>query len=341
MSGRVRTALRAAVQIIGLILGLLALAWCVRKALDPENTSRLSRLQEAPGTSVGAILALSILTLVINGLIFWWTLRPIRRLRAADVLAVNALATFLNYLPFKLGALVRAAVHNRRDRVPLPVIGAWFFAVLALILSTIVPLAAVSAWRGVVDTLWFVAGAAGITGAAAATVAAARALRGEAGITRLERLRIFRLGPIRRVLRSRAWVSLHQGFDIVASVPTVAGVTLLRLADVAVQAARFLVAASILGQPLSVDQAVLVAAAFFLIGVISPTGMLGFREAGAAGLAGAMAYARTEEFAAVVLLVGATDAVVNLVGAAIGLAWLRPDRWLRAPTGASVATPGT
>ena len=57
--------------------------------------------------------------------------------------------------------------------------------------------------------------------------------------------------------------------------------------------------------------------------------MLGTREGGVVGLAGLLGI--SGGILPVTLLVGATEAVVNLAGAALGVAWLRPDRLLRAP----------
>ncbi len=329
-----RSVLRAVLQLVGFLAGIAALGWCVAQALEPKNRKQFAHLGEAPASLLLLILGLTAASIVLNGVIFWATLLPVRRLRTADVLAVSALATFLAYLPFKLSAVARIVIHNRRDGVPLAVIGAWFAAVAAVLLAGLLPPAAASLWRGDrgIDGAWIAVAAGGIALLAAGLVVVSRTLRGERGIDRMHAmLDPLRLRPAQRFLRSRVWQHLHEGFTILSSPRVVAGTIGLRLADAAVQAARFVIAASILGQTLPWEQAVIISVTFFLIGVVSPTGMLGFREAGAAGMAGMLTFATSEQFAAVALLVGAAEAIVNLAGAAIGLAWLRPDRLLRGP----------
>jgi hypothetical protein len=58
--------------------------------------------EAAPGP-VALLFGCSLATLALNGLIFWVVLLPEKRLRVSDTLAtVNAFATMLAYLPFKL-----------------------------------------------------------------------------------------------------------------------------------------------------------------------------------------------------------------------------------------------
>ncbi len=326
---RGRSVARAAVQVIGFLAGLGALTWCVAQALKPENRAQFDRLGEAPVSSLAWMLGLTAATLLLNGLIFWATLLPVRRLRLADVLAVNAIATFLAYLPFKLGAVARLFIHNRRDGVPIALAGAWFGSVGMVIVAALLPPAAASLWRGRIDATWTVAAAGGILVLGSTMVVVSRALRGERGIDRMHAmLDPLRLRPAQRFLRSGLWRHPHEAFTILSSPGVVASTIALRLADAAVQAARFVIAAEILGQSLPAEQAVIVAVTFFLIGVVSPTGMLGFREAGAAGIASVLAFATSEQFAPVALMVGGADAMVNLTGAALGIVWLRPDRLL-------------
>lgn len=322
-----RSTLRITIQVAGFLLGLTMLGWCVSKALEPGNQEQFAKLAGAPAGAILGMLGLTGASILLNGVIFWATLRPVRRLRAVDVVAVNALATFLAYLPFKLSAVTRVVIHNRRDGVPVALIGAWFAAVAGVLIVALLPPVLASLWRPGIDGAWIGATGGGVVMLACAVMIIARFFRGDRGIDRVHAiLDPLRLRVAQRFLRSKLWLHLHEGFTILSSPGVVAGTVGLRLADAGVQAARLVLAASILGQTLPVEQAVIVSVAYFLIGVVSPTGMLGFREGGAAGLAGALAFAASEQFAAVVLLVGAAEAVVNLAGAALGLAWLRPDR---------------
>jgi hypothetical protein len=117
----------------------------------------------------------------------------------------------------------------------------------------------------------------------------------------------------------------------------VAATTLLRLLDVGVIASRFVVAGAIVGIAFGWEEAVLVAGAYYLIGVVSPFGLLGAREAGTVWMAGALGLASdgrpadevARSLTVLTLFITGTESVVLLAGAAAGVAWLRPDRLLR------------
>lgn len=328
LPGRARRGrLRIGVQITGFLIGLALLGWCANAALSERNRSQLERLLEATPGQVGLLLACSLATLVLNGLIFWLTLVPVRRLRAADVVAVSAIATFLNYLPFKLSVVARFLIHNRRDGVPVLTIGAWFGAVLVVVVTALGPLVAVSFWRQGIDLLWWVGAVVGLVVLGAVTVLMARVFAYERGLGRIQALSApLRLKLLDRFLATEAFARMHAGFAMLSSPLAVAGTTGLRVLDVAVQATRFFIAAMIVGETLGWEAATLVACTYFVIGMASPFGMLGTREAGTAGLAAWLGMAGEVNLAVIVLLVTATEAVVNLGAAAIAVAWLRPDR---------------
>lgn len=326
MSAGVRRGVRLGVQIAGFALGLALLGWCVSLALSEPNRAGLERLRQASWGDVSLLLALSALSLVLNGLIFWATLRPARELSPADVTATNALATFLAYLPFKISLITRALVHNRRDHLPIVTIGAWMAAVAAVLAAVVGPLIVATSWRGRIDGAWAGAGIGGAAACLAGGVLLARMFAGARGQARLQRLAP---GPARRLLHARAWEHLHAGFAMLASPRWVGLSAGLRAADVAVQAARFAIAARIIGSPISADEALLFSLAYFVIGVVSPSGMLGVREGGTTLLAKLMAVTASEGYAVIALLVTVSEAVVNLAGAACAIAWLRPDRLMR------------
>jgi hypothetical protein len=339
-TGRARRAIRLAFQAVGFIIGLALLGWCIRTALSPENREQLAKLGEADPGQVGILLALSAATLTINGLIFWATLEPVRKLRAIDVLATNAVGTFLAYLPFKLGAVTRVAIHNRRDRVPLLTIGAWFGAMLVVMLAAYVPVTGASLWRRGVDAAWWAAGLGGAALLAALATTVARPFAGERGLARLHRaLDGIRLPLVASLARSERFAQLHAGATMLACPKAVAISTLLRLTDVGVLAARFVVAGAIVGVAFGWEEAVLVASAYYLIGVVSPFGVLGAREAGTVWMAGALGLAASSgqpadevarSLTVLTLFITGTESVVLLAGAAAGVVWLRPDRLLRA-----------
>ena len=107
-----------------------------------------------------------------------------------------------------------------------------------------------------------------------------------------------------------------------------------RLLDVLAFAGRFVVAASVLGLPISGNDALLLGSVYFLIGVFSPFGMLGTREAGTIGAAALFGVSSAAigtgggdggegPIAAAVVFITAVEAVVNLGCAGFGVAWLR------------------
>jgi len=322
-----RPRLRLAVQLLGFLIGLALLGWCAQLALSPDNRAQLVRLGDAGPWPVLALVALSALSLILNGLAFWAAVFPVHRLRALDVIAVNAMASFLAFLPFKIGLLFRVFIHGQRDGVPLLTIGAWFAAVALVLLVALLPLIAVSLWRPGLDAAWFIAGAAGIAVCAAALVLLSRVFAGERGLTRIHAV-ADRLPIAGRLTRTPAFGHVHHGFTMTGDARGVAGGIAFRVADALVQSARLWIAADVLGVELTLASAVVLALGYFVVGMLSPFGMLGTREAGAAGIALALGVGG-EAFAPTALLVGAVDAVTALAGAAVGAVWLRPDRLLR------------
>lgn len=330
-----RRILRVAIQLIGFAVGLASLAFCVSVALRPENREQLNKLAEAPASTIALLLALSIGSIITSGLMFWVQVLPYRRLPVADVVATNGICSFLGYLPMKAGAIVRVLIHNRRDGIPVLTIGAWFVAVAMIMAVVFVPAVGGLLLLGPLTIVSGAIIALGIAVIGAALVLTSRAFAGQRGQDRLvaiaERLR---LRPLRTFLRSGFWAKLHAGFDMLASPGVVAAAILLRILDAALQAARFIVAAGILGLNLPAAQAIPISVTFFIVGVVSPGGQAGIRDASAAGLAAKLVAsagatgASFEQFAPVALLVTATEAVAYLATATAGLAWLRPHRLL-------------
>lgn len=348
-----RRGLRLAVQLAGFLLGLALLGWCADVALSADNREQVARLTEASAGEAAALVGLSAAVLVVNGLVFWVVVRPAQRLRAADVVATSCIASFLALLPFKLSVAARVAIHHRRDRVPLLVIGAWFGAVGGLFVGSVGVLAASAAWAKGIDGRFALASGLGLTAFSLVTIAGARWFRGERGRARIETI-TRRASPGRleawalRAVRSRLFGQLHRGFDMLASPVAVVGAVVLRLVDVALQAGRFWLAGGVIAAEgakgvVDGESAVLLACAHASIGLVSPFGTLGTREAGTLALAAAFGLAgaggvmgadgRGEALAVVLLLVGAVDAVTALACAGLGVAWLRPDRLLRATGG--------
>lgn len=315
------------IQIVGFAIGIALLGYAVREALRPENREQLARLSQATPGEILLLLALATLSVGFNGFIFWAIINPVHRIRCTDVIATNAIATFLAYLPFKLSVVARFVIHNRRDKVPVLTIGAWLMAAAILMLAAFAPFVLASIWQKEVNALWWLVS---LTGVALCTVvgsALARQLAGDVGIARLARVGF---GP--RITGSGVFTRLHTGFDMLGHPRGALIANGVRLLDIFSFALRFYVAARVLDLPLSGQDALLLGACYFLIGAASPSGMLGTREAGIIAIAALVgissaAVSQTASgqtpIAAVVLFVTAVEAVVNLGCAGFGIAWLR------------------
>ena len=323
-----RSGVRIAVQVVGFLVGIGLLGWCVRLALSDENREALSKLADATPGSLTALLGLSIVSVVANGMIFWGGLAPVRRLRALDVIATNALATFLANLPFKIGLVARIGVHNRRDGVPMAMIFGWFGAVTATLIITSAALLLAGTLARVLGGWTLAVAVAAMIVLSVVTVIVAKRLSGERGHRRLSRL-IGRLGGKRalRLSRSQVMRELHMGLDMLASGRWVALVVAFRMIDFCSQGWRWVVAGELVEKDIALTDGVLIAGGHFLAGALSPVGMLGFREGAAMGTAGLLGL-DSREFAPIALLTAGSELVVVIAGAGLAIAWLRLDRML-------------
>lgn len=318
---------RLVAQAAGFVVSLGLLAWFVRLALSEENREQLSVLASASWGEVGLLAGLSIATIYLNGLIFWVTLLPARRIGHWDTAAVNAIGYLASYLPFKLSVAARVVIHNRRDGVPLATIGAWFAAVGIVAVATLTPLGAVGWWRGRADWVWASASAGCVLATTIGVIASAGWLAGDRGMARIEAASR-RFGWLGRVTRTGFFRDAHAGLDMLAHRWAVGATVGLRLLDLAVQAWRFVLVAALLGHEITIGSAVLFATIFFLVGALSPLGLLGTRDGLVVLAAGAAGVAQPSAFVTVALTVTASELMTALGGAATGVAWLGPHRLL-------------
>lgn len=328
-SAETKSRMKAIVQIVGFLIGIGLMVWVISAVLGPENQQKLARLRDAKPGQLFGLLGLSALIIVISGEVFRRSLLPVKRLPILGLHATNVIACLLALLPFKLSIVFRLVVHNRRDKVPLLTIGAWFAAVSAITLLAVVPILVAGIVRGTPDIAWYAISLGGIALGIGAMLAVARMLSHETKWTRFTG--VWGRLPLPKALKSFGLMErAHEGVRMLASPGAVLTCTGLRMADIVVQALRFMLAATILGQPLSWDQAVLAGGAYFLIGAAAPTGQLGAREAGTAGLMAMLVpYIEWQSFAPVVVVISGAEMIVLLAGSVIGAAYLRPDRLLR------------
>ncbi|MDX2115833.1 MAG: hypothetical protein SFZ24_09495 [Planctomycetota bacterium] len=296
---------RIAAQILGVAVGAALLIWAIRLAISGDNARALQALKDAPLSEFIILAALTLAGLVLNGLMFWVTLRPVHTLSPINVIITNAIATFLSILPFKISLVTRVLIHRQRDGVPLRLLIGWVAAMGALGLAVLLPFIAASLIRPALDLWWWtIALGGGAAGSAAGVY-------------------LGRLADRLTILKPLSFGS----YVIVRHVSAVVGHAALRLLDVAVLAGRFLAGALIVDIALPIDQAVLLATTYFGLSVLTPAGTLGFREMGVAALG--MSQGLDEaSIAMLALVVTAAELLVSAAVALPGAAVLRLDRLL-------------
>lgn len=320
---------RLIIQAIGTIVALALLAWVVSMAVS--NRDLLVRLLDAPLYLLLLLFGLSILSLFLNGLSFWITLRPIKIIPLLDMLAANCVASAVALIPGKLSVIWRVLVHNRRDHIPVLTIGSYLIANGVIVLAVAVPLGLVGLWRKGADLTYALASLGGVAICAGLAFAFARLFAHERGLARLQAIAaFFRIGILDRALASSPFAKLHRALAILAHTPTLTSAIAVRTLDLLVQSARFTVAAAALGLTVSYDKAVLAGTTYFLIGVASPTGALGSSEGGTTGLAAItdISGLSTHDFAVITLAVGLSQMLVWLTAATFSIIYLRPNRWV-------------
>lgn len=305
-----RSALGRAAQILAAAASLGLLAWCVWLAWGRLQHADAGAILTRAPTATAALVGLTAMSVLLSGLMFHAALAGARTIPVWRVVGVNAIASLAAFLPLKLGAFIRAAVHHRRDGLPIRLIVAWFATVGGVSALALAPFAGMSLLRGAADGLWWIAGAAAV---ALLTLAAPV---------------VARFAHHRPALRALTLGSA----ELAASPRRVAGPVLFRLLDGASVAARFVVAGHLVGSPLSWSTAIALAPVFVLVGSASPAGVLGAREGALTGMAllPGTAGAAPGEIALVALTVTAGEALTHIVLGSIAAFALRLDRVLLA-----------
>lgn len=315
------------IQVVGFVISMALLVWCIRLAIKPENVDKIGKLWEAPLGTKASLLALSALILFCDGAKFWVVLKPIKKLGFWHVQAVNGIAALLIYAPFKLSIIWRFIVHNRRDSMPVLTIGAWIGAVGIILLGVLTPLIAVSIWRQQIDWIFVVAGVAGLVVMYLLTLLGAMLFAGQRGLARLNAMAsVFKLAIINRLFASHAFAKAHAGFDMLASPLTMGSGYLCRISNLLLGAARFYLVAQLLGTPITIDTAVIASCTYFLVGVLSPSGSLGAREGATTGLASLLAVPGMEHgaFAPIAIFVSVLEIITHLCSAILGSFLIHP-----------------
>lgn len=152
-------------QLLAFAVGLALLPTRSRSHSATKNREQIEKLKDATWQQVAMLLGLSLVSLLVNGVMFWVALRPVHKLPVADVVSTNCIAAFLGYLPLKLGLILRIAIHVRRDRVPLLTVTAWFASVAMVMLGVVGALLLASLATKDLNALWFAIAGGGLVAA--------------------------------------------------------------------------------------------------------------------------------------------------------------------------------
>ncbi len=230
------------------MVGVALLAWIVQRALKEGHWDRLA---DAPPAALALLLGCTVASAVLNGSIFWITVRPLKPLGWWDLQRLNLVANMLNYAPVRLGALARVLYHMRVDRLRLVEVGAWFAIVGYVLVLGVGACGVATLARPRLDWAW-------------ALLVVAQLVAGAVVLRMCSRI------PLA--------ASLGAGVDRLAGDnAAIGGALLLRLADVAAYTGRMAAAAWILEVRLSGSDTVLLALVA-LLGSLIPLGRVGFRE---------------------------------------------------------------
>ena len=299
---------RIAVQLLGFLVGLALLAWCIRGAIAGGGWDKLAH---ANPLLIAAMLGCTCASAFINGSTFWITVQSLKPLHFWHMQWLNLVGNMLNYAPLRLGAIARVLYHLRVDALSLLQIGAWFafigyiltLGVAACLLATLV--------HDRIDWIW------------ALIVLAQMALGG---------------ALTRTLVANKLLVQHGRGIDrVLADQRAVWGAIALRLVDLAAYVGRMAVAMQILDINLPTSHTVVLAIVALAASLI-PFGRLGFREfcvaltARQLSMLAADVDANMQQLA---LVESAGEAVIFIPLGAIALLWYR-HRWLH---GRSTASP--
>ncbi|MDY7107821.1 MAG: lysylphosphatidylglycerol synthase domain-containing protein [Planctomycetota bacterium] len=293
------TPTKIAVELVGFVIGLALLAWCIAGAIEKGGWERLAH---ADAGLVAAMLACSLLSALINGAMFWVTIRPLKRLGFWDLQWLNFVGNLLNYAPVRLGAIARVVYHLRVDRLNLLQIGGWFTFIGYILCLGIGSCLLATLARDRLDWIWV------------ALVLGQMALGGV--LTRV-------------VVGNRLLAKYGQGVDrIIAHPGAIWGAIGLRLADLAAYSGRMAIAMTILGISLPATHVIILALVALAASLI-PFGRLGFREfcvaitAQRLSMLAADVEANMQQLA---LVESAGEALIFIPLGAVALLWYR-KRW--------------
>jgi hypothetical protein len=264
--GAIRDAVRrtlaprsVALQAVGFAVGVAIVAWVVKMALDAANAPGRAGILESVQAAwearpwlVAGIAITTVLSLVIDGALFWLVLLPVRRLAFMEIQWITFLAATSNFFPVRLGLPARYAYAMAANRMPFAEATAWFAAVTVVILVSLVAVVAATAVTPHAGVLWCALVVAGL------------------GVGGLLLHRLARLGPVARVMGR--WTPM------LTTQSTYWLGTTLRAAEVLLWIVRMWCAGEILGLGLDFATVTVLGVASIAV-MLNPLGRVGFREA--------------------------------------------------------------
>jgi hypothetical protein len=250
---------RMAAQAVGFAVGIALVAWVVKGAIDAANDpSRAGILEcvraawESRPWLVAGIALTTVLSLVIDGALFWLILLPVRRLGFMEIQWLTFVTATSNFFPVRLGIPVRYAYAMLANRMGFLEATAWFVALTLVILVSLGAVVAATAAVPVPGVAWALL-------VLVALAAGGWILQRAAG-----------LGPVRA--RMGDWTPM------LTTPRTYWAGALLRVAEVLLWVVRMWCAAEILGLGLSFATVTVLGVASIAV-MLNPVGRIGFREA--------------------------------------------------------------
>jgi hypothetical protein len=250
---------RAAVQAIGFALGIALVAWVVKGAIEvAQDPSRAGILESVSAAwrdrpwLVAGLGITTVLSLVIDGALFWLVLLPVRRLGFMEIQWLTCVTATSNFFPVRLGIPVRYAYALLANRLTFVQATAWYVALTLVILVSLASVVAATALVPVPGPSW------------AALVLCSLAVGGFA----LQRAA--GLGFVRA--RMGEWTRM------LTTPSTYWAGSVLRVIEVLLWIVRMWCAAEILGLGLSFATVTVLGVAAIAV-MLNPFGRIGFREA--------------------------------------------------------------
>lgn len=292
---------RLLVQTIGFALGAALIIWLLWRAT--RDPTVWERLRAADPMLVAALLGCSVVSLFLNGAIFWISVQPVRRLGFGELQWVNATAGLFNYAPVRLGIFVRLVWHLRLDRMRVREVAAWFASITY---TVVIPLGAAIAASLTFGQLGW------------PLIVMALALVAVGGF----------LAPA--IARQRIVASRCGGLERVVTDPRALwGALALRSLDLVFWSLRMILTVRILGMDLTAGQSFMLAMASLAV-TLNPLGRLGFREATVAFVAARMASGDGDDFLArssqLAVVESAAEFIVTLPAGVLAM-FMLSRRW--------------